>query len=106
MAECIEREKVLSEIKSRFIDLISSDGDLYVNEGINRGLNKAIGIVENAPAADVRPERRGRWERFRCKGDRHDTFRCSDCGHLLWYVTKFCPNCGAKMGGKGGKSNV
>lgn len=54
-------------------------------------------VIDNAPTVEAEPVRHGHWERFRCKGDRSDTFHCSECKYLLHYVSKFCPNCGAKM---------
>ncbi|MCD7789101.1 MAG: hypothetical protein LUH55_00770, partial [Bacteroides thetaiotaomicron] len=47
------------------------------------------------PAADVEPVRHGRWE------IKSEFRRCTECGYpiSLWYPTKFCSNCGAKMDG-------
>ena len=56
-------------------------------------------IVENAPAADVRPVRYGKWE------DHGWSIRCSECGYdMPFTVRNFCPNCGADMrGGEAGE---
>ena len=72
-------------------------------------------IVDDSPAADVAPVKRGRniGEDYA----EQDQFVCSECGIELqdWvrveqdeddgeetfheYVLRYCPNCGAKMGG-------
>lgn len=77
---------------------------VWTEEHISELCNDFIVIPKRAPRADARLERYGNWKRFRYKGDRHDTFHCSECGHLMWHITKFCPDCGAKMdGGKNGR---
>lgn len=59
-----------------------------------RGMRKALRIIENMPAADVQPIRRGRWELTN-----NPSFRkCSECGKKHDRdVTNFCPHCGADM---------
>lgn len=64
--------------------------------------------VDAIPAADVAPVRHGRWE-----WDTEDIYRCSNCaekshvkevmGHPEW---EYCPNCGAKMDGGNGNSDM
>ena len=90
MAEYIEREKVY-----KCLNVISNDIEDIPEHGLPKdyiedwqnALETAIGMVENIPpAADVRPKRHGHWDRFCCKGDRSDTFHCSECKYLLHYV--------------------
>lgn len=112
MAEYIEREKVLSEIKSCRVDLSSSNGDLYVNDGINEGLTEASVIVKDAPAADVRSVKHGYWiPLFLSDSDKWlglaANYECSECNGEVSDITysrglnyEFCPRCGAKMDGK------
>ena len=64
--------------------------------------------IKAIPAADVAPVRHGRWE-----WDTEDIYRCSNCaekshvkevmGHPEW---DYCPNCGAKMDGGNGNSDM
>lgn len=56
---------------------------------------------EAFPAADVREVVRGKWEtvmldheRMGCRPTAH---YCSECHHITWFRTFFCPNCGADM---------
>lgn len=56
--------------------------------------------IDNFPAADVAPVRRGRWS----EADWFDIgfWQCSCCGFLSEAIAapklyKYCPNCGAKM---------
>lgn len=53
---------------------------------------------ELAPAADVRPAVRGRWEKDTPMG-----YKCNTCGCLMQGKSNFCPNCGADM--RGGATN-
>lgn len=62
--------------------------------------------IDNFPAADVAPVRRGHWERYR------DIVQCSSCEFGMFplayafdgvvcegtnVIPGYCPNCGAKM---------
>lgn len=67
------------------------------------GIGDVLDDVEDFPAADVAPVRRGRWEtvmldheRMGCRPTAH---YCSDCHQITWFRTFYCPNCGAKMDG-------
>lgn len=56
--------------------------------------------LEELPAADVEPVKRGKWEH---NSSRPDRFICSECGagyDMMRFCDgelKFCPNCGARM---------
>lgn len=62
-----------------------------------------IGIVENAPAVDAQPVRRGEW--IDDNAGNHDSrdrwVKCSLCGYhttdRFSAEYRHCPNCGAKM---------
>ena len=64
--------------------------------------NQAVQIVEDFPAADVRPVVHGKWI-FDCERKMHDgwTYRqyhCSTCEfQMIGGSHNFCPNCGADM---------
>lgn len=53
-----------------------------------------IDAVEQAPTADVREVRRGKWIRSVFAGDFH---KCSECNGVWNRKFDFCPNCGAEM---------
>lgn len=72
--------------------------------------NQAVQIVEDFPAADVRPVVHGRWVQTGGKYSRHKTIdrrilTCSVCGNFLSMDgvnagrgdANYCPNCGADM---------
>ena len=108
MAEYIEREKLAEALKIWQNTLIEAYGedDEYV-----RCLNSVLLGVDNAPAADVRENKRGKWiSVFDDEtiipikdGAPQGCCYCSVCGDLLVasdeYEVKgnFCPNCGADM---------
>lgn len=89
--------------------------DEYISrEAVLQTLQKAnIGgyITERLleiPSADVQPVKHGKWEEIEEYGGWGNTyFRCSICGDEWDLDTgtpvengmKYCPNCGARMGG-------
>ena len=57
---------------------------------------RARELIVNAPAADVRENKRGRWK----DGDMpiYGGYKCSACGkNTVHYKANYCPNCGADM---------
>jgi hypothetical protein len=110
MAEYIEREALISEIKTAQETLQSDDDLLWeLNKKYHSGLAWAHRIVLESPAADVAPKVNdaeggregglghvvhGRWENN----------RCTNCGthkpydrDVVYWARNYCPNCGAKM---------
>ena len=98
MAEYINREKTKRELSEWCISLnsphlLSRDDTMF--------------LLDNIPAADVAPVVHGRWIGAPLCGN--DNCRCSVCGswhnihaNLRGEITqKYCPNCGAKMDGRG-----
>lgn len=97
MAEYIEREAVMQ----RFADHIkrSNNSDFAAAPT----WNQAVQIVDDFPAADVRPVVRGRW----IKMDMHkgmEQYKCSTCRSECYVpecmgepMYAYCPNCGADM---------
>ena len=89
MAEYIEREAVMK----KFADHVkrSNNGDFASTPT----WNQAVQIVEDSPAADVRPVVRGKWITVK-----HPLYECSICGAVyqdVGYGFNYCPNCGARM---------
>lgn len=54
--------------------------------------------INNQPAADVAPVRRGHWIKCGYACGKAE-FECSLCGEIEWRTneTDYCPNCGADM---------
>lgn len=85
MADCIEREKVYFIIDR----LHGWCGNQIMAADLVRE-------IRNIPAADVRPERHGKWEHIQSK--KHGNFYvCSECYGVHPFEFKFCHWCGAKM---------
>ena len=101
MAEYIERDKVLEEIDDMISNIAFTSPYQREIEAIVVGMERTRDRVEDAPAADVAPVRRGEWL-LRHVGHGH-YWECSACHtNPCIYVTKdtkFCPNCGADMRG-------
>ena len=116
--EYIEREAALKQFdENKPENWTNSDAE--IQEQFDHSFYR--GLVENVPTADVAEVRHGRWEwyveprydLYSC--DENFGYRCSECEvwageygvdddiyeepptHILYY----CPNCGAKMDGKG-----
>ena len=103
MANYIERESVMAILEDH-------PAGSWRGYGVYSGEVRAIMRgVEELPAADVAPARRGRWLMTRAYNDIIDMvvvkYTCSACGEYrlsssnLSQATKYCPNCGAKMEG-------
>lgn len=97
MAKYIDADDFMKRIVKKYHCNPSLDGG-----GNNYGYLRLE--IDEQPAADVRPERHGEWI------TRHEGLPfCSECNYNgLGYIAvdfDYCPNCGAKMDGKDGKSN-
>jgi len=91
MAEYIEREKAIEDVQAWATNL--NNPKMLVRED-------AICILQNIPAADVAPVRRGRWiKKVEIDGGvKREYFVCSQCEQTrMLTFHNFCPNCGAKM---------
>lgn len=105
MAEYIEREYVLKRME-----------DSYKNAGISAEAKaKVMRWLKKAPAADMRPVVRGKWEdvevtyvadKTTLPFERISSMRCNQCNRyhteIYYYgnpteMAHFCHNCGAMM---------
>lgn len=53
------------------------------------------------PTADVVEVRHGRWLFHDTDENDMTIVKCSECGRKRYFGANYCPNCGAKMDGKG-----
>lgn len=93
MAEYIEREKVLEFMNNIGLDLMRNfdiDGAEVIAQARTH--------ISDIPSVDFRPERHGEWK---INSDGYYPY-CSECLEEPQggKMTKYCPNCGAKMDGK------
>lgn len=98
MAECIEREALLAHLRKC--------KETSTGSGLTAAVITAIqSFVEGMPLADVAPVVYGKW----VPSEGNPGFLvCSVCGDCYVYDEwvdgrkwRYCPNCGAKMDGKG-----
>lgn len=90
MAEYIEREKLIEDVKNDCCELV------YYTKA------DAIDCIKSAHAADVALVVHGRWEHTRQTIDTLGQTQCTNCG---WWTLDpsvdgayhYCPTCGAKM---------
>ena len=105
MTEYIEREAISEEIRKYYY---KNPPNFSYGEGFDRGLDRAQRAILDAPAADVAPVRHGRWiehEKYTF-GIMYD---CSICDNRILdngHSWNYCPNCGAKMDGGDGNSDI
>ena len=83
MAEYIEREALEIALNHRLNFLMAENGEY---DHYTSGFDEAVTKVENFPAADVEPVKRGRWimgtgENGLQTGHR----KCSRCGEIVKY---------------------
>lgn len=112
MAEYIEREKIYADISRFLIDKDSADLT-DCEDGWTSAISKAMDVIKDVLAADVRPERHGKWITWEEAGnfipspDRYECSVCHDVAQRLCngidLLSDYCPNCGAKMDGKENK---
>ena len=109
MAEYIEREALMRRIK----EIHCAECDSY--HGVRCRacwVDDTLDYIDSESAADVSPVRHGRWvDRIVDENEViqpwMQRYYCSEClegGNQSWF--KFCPNCGAKMDGGDGNSDM
>ena len=107
MSEYINLEDAKRNLRTWITDCVL-DGD---TESADR-FRDCIDLLDSLDAADVAPVRRGEWIEYACSayggideyGDvkwiPKKKFLHEECGRWNAIREPFCPNCGAKMGGK------
>lgn len=90
-------------LRDRFQNLAYDDWNQGTTTTWANAFAEAADVVDDMPAADVAPVRRGWWEPY----VEYLQWRCSECGFfievdLIDEITEksfpnFCPNCGAQM---------
>ena len=111
MAEYISKTALYGEVakleelaRNRYLDTPSNSPAYprYTAQMQERASLKHL--IADFPADDVAPVRHGRWIAS------HDEFcQCSLCKYPVyaaWNTTNYCPNCGAKMDGGDGNSDI
>jgi hypothetical protein len=105
MPKYIDQEALLKDIEDSVVFTAKSgQPSLEI-----RGANKITARIMAAPAADVVEVRHGKWrgelvERCDWRGKKQKYYQpnsCSLCHEAVLERTNYCPNCGAKMDGKG-----
>lgn len=110
MAEYIEREALMRRIK----EIHCAECDSY--HGVRCRtcwVDDTLDYIDSEPAADVAPVRHGRWiepsrlyygaKQYECSLCYSDTFWKK---HSITEKYPHCPNCGAKMDGGDGNSDM
>ena len=123
MAEYIERENAIDEIKKYALEAYDIDLDdsqqfagNSTGEKYCEGLYEATEILEEVPTADVAEVKHGKWEYdpngmdwqlgawvcSLCKVKNDNLGGSENINPYMFAGSKFCPHCGAKMDGKEG----
>lgn len=111
MVEYIERAVLMERLTSAGMQ------QKMKQTSVSEAYNEFLNLVNNAPAADVAPVRRGRWEPVHesemtgwqpglAGFDPIGGYVCAVCKEEAVYdcndnfvLSNYCPHCGAKMGG-------
>ena len=110
MAEYIEREALIDAVDS--IDWYRVyKGKLTAGapnpENALYKANSIYAVIDNAPSADVAQVRHGEWEIVvGSNGKEYMVCTCCRVSQDLTGVFTYCPNCGAKMDGGDGNSDM
>lgn len=101
----IDRKRVYADL-SRLLITDACGGSMISNydDGWTSAISKAMDMIMEAPTADVRPERHGRWI-FDSDDEYVIHYHCSECGTEIDLCNEiytepkpnYCSNCGAKM---------
>ncbi len=90
------------------IDIMQAKGDMAMGTPKAVFYNAAH-MLETLPAVDAEPVRRGKWVAAdgMMPPEYHGKKRCSICAQFAMHdlygrerLSRYCPNCGAKMGGE------
>lgn len=102
MPEYIEREALIVDIAETVVFTVKGGASLPTSE--MRGANKVVDRIKSAPTADVVEVRHSEWKQVVFDDGAKSCKCCMACGTFVepQYNYKYCPNCGAKMDGKGG----
>ena len=105
MTEYIEREAISEEIRKYYY---KNPPNFSYGEGFDRGLDRAQRAILDAPSSDVAPVRHGRWTDGDpyCPICRKNKFVGLDADIWADWQPDYCPNCGAKMDGGDGNSDI
>lgn len=103
MAEYIEKEKVINEL--RYNNKVTHYSDDKCEDIVYRTTREMQQLVFEMPAAGVQPVKRGKWiAENRDSRGYADCYTCSNCQNYTYTYTlmrdceyDYCPNCGAKM---------
>ena len=91
MGDYVDRKRLKEAIQEDAINCLSCyNGEV---------LDLVFMEIDEAPAADVRPVVRGRWERIDGLDELDPRMRCSVCGSVETPLARhrFCPVCAADM---------
>ncbi len=97
MPKYINADEMLSDESEAYMRAqtkVTDDATYLVNHVVHMKLQK---LLYDAPAADVREVRRGKWENSKSG---LDFIRCSECHAVNDRITKYCPYCGAELDGE------
>lgn len=98
-------QEAIQRIEMKVVEVYGYPKTEYA-EGYVNACKAAIKMLKSLPTADAVPVRHGRWETDGMMMDDGEYLmtRCTACGEAYeyGYNMPFCPNCGARMGGKDG----
>ena len=99
--EYIEREALLAGFNETIYKLRVSAGENAILQAAICFVQNSRDFVASFPAADVVEVRHGRWLFHDTDENDMTIVKCSECGRKRYFGANYCPNCGAKMDGKG-----
>lgn len=105
MSKYIDADKLIEELEAGSMPIYQAN-----ISGILGDKDCIKDYIKRTPAADVQQVKHGRWLQLSDDDQYEGSYLCSECRTEETFFdessfSNYCPNCGAKMDGKDGKSS-
>lgn len=100
MTNLINTDTLLAQMKE-YHEKRAKEANMTGNRTVCVTWDDAVTLIKSAPTVDAMPVRHAKWvykgKFYYSDNNTHNTWSCSGCGCSEFTLTRFCPNCGAKM---------
>lgn len=94
MRKLIYQQQAVERVQNKLSEVFQCPKTEYA-EGYVNACNAFLRMLDDVPAVDAVPVKRGRW--IVHYGNWADVYECDQCHHESKEGGKYCSNCGARM---------